>query len=101
MSKRILYFGDTALDQAGSYLAGVLTYYKTEFDYSASDQKFNESFLSGDYKAIVISDYPSQNFLDFQIEAIAKKISSGTGFLMIGGWDSFVGLNGKYNDTAL
>ena len=96
-----MYLGDTALDQAGSYLAGVLTYYKTEFDYIASDEKFNESFLSGDYKAIVISDYPSQNFSDFQIEAVKDKVRNGTGLLMIGGWDSFVGLNGKYNDTAL
>ena len=101
MNNRVLYLGDTAIDQAGSYLAGVLTYYKTEFDYIASDEKFDESFLPKNYKAIVISDYPAGNFSDSQMEAIAEKVKNGTGFLMIGGWDSFVGSGGKYNGTPL
>ncbi|MDD5459146.1 MAG: glutamine amidotransferase [Phycisphaerae bacterium] len=101
MSNRILYLGDTALDQAAGYLAGVMTYYRTDFDYVAPDERFGGSFLDGDYKAVVISDYPADNFAHSHLEAIAKKVKTGTGLLMIGGWDSFVGLNGKYNGTVL
>lgn len=99
MSRNILYLGDTAIDQSAGYLAGVMAYYKIEFDYLASNKKFSETFLKNNYKAIVISDYPAGNFSEFHIQAIAEKIKNGTGFLMIGGWDSFVGQNGKYNNT--
>lgn len=101
MKKKVLYLGDTAIDQAGSYLAGVMTYYSTDFDYVPSNEMFDETFLRNDYKAIIISDYPAGNFLPFHIDTIIEKIKNGTGLLMIGGWDSFVGINGKYNETSL
>jgi uncharacterized membrane protein len=101
MDRKILYLGDTALDQAASYLAGVLSHYKIKFDYLPSNAKFQESLLKKKYDAIVISDYPASNFNKNQMTAIADKIKNGTGLLMIGGWDSFVGQNGKYNDTVL
>jgi hypothetical protein len=34
----VLYLGDTSLDTAASYLAGVMTYFDIGFDYVASDE---------------------------------------------------------------
>ncbi|HBG27083.1 MAG: hypothetical protein A2Y10_00110 [Planctomycetes bacterium GWF2_41_51] len=99
--RKILYLGDTALAEAASYLAGVMNYFETDFDYAESKKKFDESLLKNDYDAIIISDYPAENFTESQIDKIIKKVKSGTGLLMIGGWESFTGLNGGYNHTAL
>lgn len=101
MSKDILYLGDTSLDTAAAYLAGVMTYYNIDFDYLASEEKPNSSFLDNNYKAIIVSDYPSGNFSDGQLNSIAEKVSIGTGLLMVGGWDSFTGLGGLYSQSIL
>ena len=101
MSKDALYLGDTKLDQAASYLAGVLAYYDVSFDYLASDERFESSLLNNSYKAIIISDYPAANFSEAQISGIVERVKNGTGLLMIGGWESFTGLDGRYNETSL
>ena len=101
MEKDILYLGDTALDNAAAYLAGVMTHYKISYDYLRSDEKFDSGLLENNYKAVVISDYPAARFSEGQLEAIAKKVKAGTGLLMIGGWESFTGLNLEYNETIL
>jgi len=101
MSKDALYLGDTKLDQAASYLAGVLAYYDVSFDYLASDERFESSLLNNSYKAIIISDYPAANFSEAQISGIVERVKNGTGLLMIGGWESFTGLDGRYNETLL
>ena len=101
MNKDILYLGDTNLDQAASYLAGIMSYCNIGFDYLASDKKPERSFLDTDYKAIIISDYPADNFSAEQLSSLMVKIKNGTGLLMIGGWESFTGLDGRYNETPL
>ncbi len=101
IAAKVLYLGDTALDQAASYLAGIMSYYKLTFDYVSSNEKFCNSLLKNDYKAIIISDYPSANFLPVQVETLTDRIRNGLGFLMIGGWESFVGAGGNYNKTLL
>ena len=101
MTEPVLYLGDTALKDAASYLAGVLSFYDIGFDYLASDQKFSSSFLDKNYAAIIISDYPAGNFSPDQLNSIAQQVNSGSGLLMIGGWASFTGLNGRYADTVI
>ncbi len=99
MGRSILYLGDTALDQQGSYLAGVMSYYNQSFDYLNSEVRFSDSLLSRDYKLMILSDYPASNFTAQQIKTIADKVSDGMSLLMIGGWDSFTGIDGGYNHT--
>lgn len=99
--EKILYLGDTALAQAAGYLAGIMTHYGMPFDYVASDVKFDDHLLNNKYCAILISDYTAANFTESQIDKIISKIKSGAGLLMIGGWESFTGLCGNYNRTAL
>lgn len=101
MSSKILYLGDTALDQAASYLAGIMSHYRIDYDYVPSDVKFDESLFKDNYKAVIVSDYPAKNFLKSHLEMLADRVEGGTGFLMIGGWESFEGLAGKYSGTRL
>ena len=101
MDKSILYLGDSALKGPGSYLAGIMHFYHISFDYLASDRKFDPSLLTNNYAAVVISDYPANNFSGQQLKAIAEKVHAGMGLLMIGGWGSFTGVNRGYIDTVL
>lgn len=101
MADRILYLGDTVLDRAASYLAGVMSHYGFEFDYVNSDTKFSDDLLGNDYKLLIISDYSAANFNSEQMQAIADKTKTGMALLMIGGWESFTGLAGDYSKTPI
>ena len=101
MKKNVLYVGDSILTGPAGYLAGVMAYYNITFDYLPSAIKFVSQLLVNNYDLIIISDYPAANFTPAQLNALAQKIKLGTGLLMIGGWDSFTGLNGNYNTTVL
>lgn len=97
----ILYCGDTALREAGSYLAGVMAHFSIPFDYLASNQRFHEEFLLRAYRGIILSDYPANNFTPSQLVRLMEKVRQGMGFLMIGGWASFTGANREYTETVL
>ena len=99
--KMILYCGDTALAEAGSYLAGVMSHFSIPFDYLASNRRFDDAFLSRAYGGIILSDYPAGNFTPGQLAKLAEKARQGMGLLMIGGWASFTGANREYTETAL
>lgn len=101
MNKSILYLGDTELTGAGSYLAGVMNAYDIGFEYLACDEKFSDSLLGETWEAIIISDYPAGNFSPEQLDSIAERVKGGMGLLMIGGWESFTGVNCEYTDTVL
>ena len=101
MSNSVIYLGDTALKEAGSYLAGVMHAHNITFDYLPSDEKFSPSLVGGDRSAVIISDYPARNFSPEQLKFLADRIAAGLGLLMIGGWESFTGAGGDYTDTVL
>ena len=101
MGETILYLGDTDLKGAGAYLAGVMSFYEIDFKYLASNEKFSESLLNKNWAAVIISDYPADNFSDGQLESLAQRVQEGMGLLMVGGWESFTGENREYTDTAL
>ncbi|MHC4389475.1 MAG: hypothetical protein ACYSX1_12840, partial [Planctomycetota bacterium] len=101
MVDSVLYLGDTKLTAAAAYLAGVMCAYNIDFDYLPSDEKFVPSLLSGDCRAVILSDYPAQNFSAEQLDTLVEKAADGMGLLMIGGWESFTGFGGDYNDTTL
>ncbi|ARN56697.1 glutamine amidotransferase [Sedimentisphaera salicampi] len=99
--KDILYLGDTDLRQQAGYLAGVMSCSGISFDYLPSNLSFDEKLLKNSYKAVVLSDYPSSNFTASQLEKLAEMVKDGTGLIMIGGWESFQGLDGNYSSTPL
>lgn len=101
MSQRILYLGDSQLTEAASYLAGVLSHYGLPYDYYSSNTPFQDAWLKPDTGLVILSDYPAHNFTEDQLCRLASCIHQGISLLMIGGWGSFVGLDGNYHTTPL
>jgi uncharacterized membrane protein len=101
MHKHILYAGDDSLREAAAYLAGVMTHYSLPFQHVASSEPFSDQLLTQDQGCVVLSDYPSRNFTNEQMELLAERVRTGAGLLMIGGWSSFCGADGGYQGSAL
>jgi len=101
MTNKILYIGDTALNQAACYLTGVMTYYGIEFDYIPGGVMCRVEDIRKDYKAFVVSDYPAAGFEAGALEKMKQKVAEGAGLFMPGGWESYTGLGGGYNKSPL
>lgn len=97
---KILYAGDTTLQTAASYLAGILTHYEFDFDYVASDEPIGPK-LTADYGLYIISDFPVNNWNEDDFAQVLDNVRAGAGLLMIGGWESFHGLAGEYHNSPL
>ena len=92
MTTSILYCGDTGLESAASYLAGLMTHFDWAFDYIPSDRKIVRSELESRRSLLILSDYPARQF-DEDLQRLAiDQVQQGMGLLMIGGWESFHGL---------
>ncbi len=92
----ILYLGDTRLDGAAAYLAGVIHRAKLRFDYLPSGVRVPPSEDFARRKLVILSDY-SASTLGSHAEKLVESVHSGCGLLMIGGWGSFRGLDGHWN----
>jgi uncharacterized membrane protein len=101
MNNDILFLGDTALKEAACYLAGVMTANNISFDYLPSDAPISDDHLKANYAAIIISDYPANNFTPTQFDHLATNVQNGQGLLMVGGWESFAGQKIEYTHTIL
>jgi len=101
MKARILYAGDTHLDGAAAYLAGVLTHAGLPFDYVASDAPLPPSQEKAEPRLYILSDYPVKNLTDADFRRIVGDVERGGGLLMIGGWESFHGAAGEYHQSPL
>lgn len=101
MSAPILYCGDTNLDGAASYLAGLMTHFGWAFDYVPSHVPMTRELIERPHSLLILSDYPATQF-DKELQKVAvKQIDRGIGLLMIGGWESFRGFGGNWNGTPL
>jgi len=91
----VLSLGDTSLDSAASYLAGVMMHFKIGFDYVASDESADR-FLQEDagYQLIILSDFPADNLKLSQMEQIVARVRRGAGLLMIGGYNRVTAKDG-------
>jgi uncharacterized membrane protein len=101
MDAQVLYMGDTSLETAASYLAGVLKTFGLEFDYVSSSERCPDHLLDKPYCVVVLSDYPAANFTSAQLAMLKAKVTDGLGLVMIGGWESFIGQGGNYDTTIL
>lgn len=101
MSRRILYAGDTRLDAAAGYLAGVMTHAGLEFDYLASDESLMPAVADANHGVYVISDYPVNRWNPEAFEIVLRRVREGAGLVMIGGWESYHGLAGEYHQSPL
>ncbi len=91
----ILYCGDTSSKGAAAYLLGVLDYGGFTYQYLNSEEKFISS-KKPPAKLLILSDYPAKNISQTQQYQIMNWVAQGMSFWMIGGWESFYGLNGEY-----
>jgi len=100
MTAPILYCGDTSLDGAAAYLAGLMASWGWDFDYLRSDEVLDSRKLN-DRRLVVLSDYPSSNVAGDAQRRLVEAVSAGCGLLMIGGWESFHGAGGDWDQTAI
>lgn len=97
----IIYFGDDNINGPAAYLSGIMLYHGISFERVDGTAVPPEEFDASHYDAYILSDYPRSNFEPEQLERIREAVRSGSGLLMIGGWESFHGLLGEYGDTVL
>lgn len=101
MPGSILYCGDTELTSAAAYLAGVMMHAGMAFDYVPSHVPLDAALLEVPRSLIILSDYPAAMIpLDLQ-DNVVDQVEAGAGLLMIGGWESFHGFGGNWNDTLI
>ncbi len=99
--KPVLYLGDDGLEGAAAYLAGVMSHHRIGYRHLGSGRRAEDRLLRGEYRLVVLSDYPAANLAAAQADLLAERVRAGTGLLMIGGWDSFQGLGGGYRGTRV
>lgn len=97
----ILYLGDTALNNAAAYLAGVMHASGWRYTYRQSDQEADAELIAGPWRACVLSDYPASRLAPELQRQIVDRVRQGAGLLMIGGWESYHGIGGNWNGTAI
>ncbi len=98
---RVLYLGDDDMDRAAVYLGCILFKENYSFHYIPSTSLFPNDLVLDFFDLLIISDYPAKNFQPRQFERIEKWVEDGGSLLMIGGWESFSGLNLEYTATPL
>jgi hypothetical protein len=101
MPGRICYLGDDDLGGAAAYLAGVMAHFGIAFDHVPSPQSPGDAFARTQYAAYVLSDYPAARWNTGQLERVVQDVRAGSGFLMLGGWESFHGQKGEYHRSRL
>lgn len=101
MAAPILYCGDTGLTSAAGYLAGLMTAWGWTYDYVASHEMMDEARLNKPYSLIILSDYPAAMLPLAMQEKLVDQVEAGAGLLMIGGWESFHGVGGDWDQTLV
>lgn len=96
-----LYLGDTRLDGAASYLAGVLNHAGLAYDYVPSDASALDELNAGPRRLIILSDYLASSLEPEGHEKIVERHRGGAGLLMLGGWESYHGLGGDWDDKPI
>ncbi len=100
MPAPILYCGDTNLNGAASYLAGLMTHFGWAFDYVPSHLDLKLTDVAA-RKLFIFSDYPSARVSEDLQRVIVAAVAAGAGFVMIGGWESFHGMGGDWDGTPV
>lgn len=98
---KILFCGDDDIRLAAIYLASIIFDAGYDLDYVPSALNFPYEADLNSYDLIVLSDYPRERFLDGQLYAVLRYVQEGGSLLMIGGWESFSGLNLEYTGSTL
>jgi hypothetical protein len=101
MTTSVVYCGDTSLHGAAAYLAGLLHAWGWSYDYVPSDRPAPASLFRPPRALFVLSDYPAARLAAPLQQHMLQQVSAGAGLLMIGGWESFHGCGGNWDQTPV
>lgn len=101
MASTILYLGDTALNGAAAYLAGVMTHAGLKFEYRPSDAALRIEDVATPHSLYILSDYAAKMIAQPLQERIVEQVARGAGLLMLGGWETYCGLGGDWAGTPI
>jgi uncharacterized membrane protein len=101
LRKSILYLGDTNLESAAAYLAGLMHRWGWTFDYVPSDQAATAGMLDEPRSLFVLSDYPADRLDPPLQERLVGQVAEGAGLVMFGGWESYHGCGGDWDGTLV
>lgn len=98
---KILYAGDSPLGGPANYLLGILNFMKADVLHLAPGEVCSGQHLKKQFDAIIFSDYSSDAVPESSQKIVYEQAQNGAGFLMIGGWGSFTGLNGSWRNSLI
>jgi hypothetical protein len=101
MSDTVLYLGDTALQGAAAYLAGMIHRWGWSFDYVPSDRAAAGELFDTVRPLFILSDYPASQLEPSLQARLVRGVADGAGLLMIGGWESYHGCGGGWQGTPV
>ena len=101
MPVSVLYLGDTSLLGAAAYLAGLIHRAGWALDYVPSHLPADAELFDQPRSLYVLSDYPASRLSLPLQQRLVQAVDAGAGLLMIGGWESYHGCGGDWDQTAV
>jgi uncharacterized membrane protein len=101
MPVSMLYLGDTTLQTAAAYLAGLVHRAGWALDYVPSHVPAAAELFGPPRSLVVLSDYSASRLAPSLQQRLVRLVESGAGLLMIGGWESYHGCGGDWDGTAV
>jgi uncharacterized membrane protein len=101
MTVSVLYMGDTSLQGAAAYLAGLIHHAGWACDYVPSHVPAEAALFDPPRSLFVLSDYPAARLSPPLQQRLLQAVEAGTGLMMLGGWESYHGCGGDWDQTAV
>lgn len=99
--RRVLYLGDGAVNGAAAYLMAIGHWSGFAMTHVPSDTPLSAELASQDWELVILSDYPAQALDQDISHALCERVQAGMGLWMIGGWASFHGQSGRWQESPL
>lgn len=97
----VLYLGDTSLQGAAAYLAGLIHRAGWALDYVPSHLPAGGELFDRPRSLYILSDYPASRLSVPLQQRLVQAVEAGAGLLMIGGWESYHGCGGDWDRTSI
>ena len=97
----VLYAGDSSLQSAAAYLAGLLHSWNIDFDYLPTSRAASAKDIATPRKLFIFSDYPARGLSEALTREVLAQVEAGAGLIMLGGWESYHGVGGNWQASAL
>lgn len=101
LEKKVCYLGDDDATRAAAYLCGIMTHAGIPFERVDSGVAPKDDFATRAYSLYIVSDYSASNFKRGDMEHIVEQVKRGAGLLMLGGWESYFGRLGEYQNSPI